>query len=262
MRRLWRDGVRVDAAMVPVDGPVALHGDGAFETIRAEGGRAPLAHLHIERLLGVLEALQLPCPQASELSSQVSRAAAAAGPGVHRLRVIVAPADESATDATVWLVAEPFAPGGAGARLCTSRRAHPGPGAGGKTLSWAWARAAQREARARGFDDALLVADGHVVESATGAVIALRSGAWVAAGESRGAVPSTTLRALRERGVDVRRGDLAPDELVESEAVAVLSALRLVTPVLAIDDTACRQDEDAVRVLRAVLSGAGAAGAG
>lgn len=55
---------------IPADDRGLLYGDGVFETIRFQQGRAPLWHLHMERLQRACRALELPLPDLAQLEEE------------------------------------------------------------------------------------------------------------------------------------------------------------------------------------------------
>ncbi|MEH3089222.1 MAG: aminotransferase class IV [Microbacterium arborescens] len=112
--------------------------------------------------------------------------------------------------------------------------------AGVKSLSYAVQRAALREARRRGADDAIFITDdGFVLEGAISTVVLRRGGVWVTPDPADGALDGTTQRAafagLRARGDEVVVRSVEVDELLDADAVWLCSSGRLVAPVRSID---------------------------
>ena len=112
--------------------------------------------------------------------------------------------------------------------------------AGAKTLSYAVNRAAVREAQRRGADDVIFVStDGLVLEGPTSTVLANRGNRLSTPPSEFGILPGTTqddlFRAASDWGHEAVVEPLTPDDLRAADAVWLVSSVRHVAPVRAID---------------------------
>lgn len=229
--RWWRNGEVLASPVIALDSPLARYGDGVFETVRVDNGVPRWFELHEERLTASAAAHELALVATPVLRTWVLGAAAALGSGTFAMRVLATPTEfDETTD--IYVSAVPFAmpETGAGVSLLPVSVRHPGLSVTGKHTSWSWSRAALRQARRLGADDALLMRGDEVVESATATLIYRSNAHWFACGEDAGALASTTLRALRSHMPVPRRTTTLP-ELADADALVLLSSLRLATPV-------------------------------
>jgi branched-chain amino acid aminotransferase len=254
-RHVWVDGrlrPAEDPHLSAFDRGFQL-GDGAFETLRARGGRPAEIDQHLERLRHSTTALEIDLPE--DTASTIARgiqdlldAEGLAGPdGDAALRITVSrgailargliPADAS-TPATIviqaWQVTPP--PVGHledGLRLISSsvRRDPTSPLAALKTTSRVDYVYARLEARHAGADDALfLTIDGHLSEATTANVFLIRGEELATPSLDCAILPGTTRDwiiawapgvGLRPRELALTPGDLAgADEAFVSSSVA------------------------------------------
>lgn len=129
---------------------------------------------------------------------------------------------------------------------------------GVKLLSYAVHVAAKREASARGADDPVFTSsDGYVLEAPTSAVVWLRDGvvATTPTGAT-GILDSISARKIlggaEQHGWRAERRLVTPAELAEADAVWLVSSVRSVAPVTALDGRALRTDDEATRIVRAL----------
>jgi branched-chain amino acid aminotransferase len=244
------DGVVVAAerASISVFDRGLLYGDGCFEVLRTWGGALRDLDAHLERLFETAAFLQLRTLARAELAQAVDRTLAAAGPGEHRIRIVLT-----------------RGPGGLGARL-----AELGPGRaivmvealpaqpeeislavvdwplprrdgrGHKTLAYLDHVIARELARAQGADEALrLDADGHAIEGATCNLFAVIDGVVITPPADTGALPGIVRgRVLALCGRDGVRAELRPLRLADVRGAGelfVTSSLRGVVPVVRLD---------------------------
>jgi len=241
-------------ATVPALDRGFLYGDGVFEVLRTYRG-APFA---LEEHLGRLHAsaarigLSLPVP-ISRLRAEVGLLIDASGFGETHLRVLVtrgvgdlgvAPAN--ARDPTRLIVAHPLqAPPREryerGVRVMGVRVGSLGPLAGAKTLNYLANVVWTQQARAQGFDDALLVAAGDVVIEAATANVFVVSGRSVRTPSlDGGALPGVTralvLRSARAAGFEAAEGRVTLADVWAADEVFLTSSVREIVPVVAVDD--------------------------
>lgn len=277
----WRQ-VDPDGALLAGDDLAATRGDGAFESIGVFGG-APLAlDPHLDRLHRSMRAVGM-----SPLDTAVLRAGIAEAVARHPVadellvRLFVSHGREHGGDdsPTAWIAARENADHRRARRdgvdAVLLRRGMTRAGAadapwllpGVKSLSYAVQRAALREARRRGADDAIFVTDdGFALEGAISTVVLRRGGVWITPDPADGALDGTTQRAafagLRAGGAEVVVRSVEVDELLDADAVWLCSSGRLIAPVRSIDGRGIPGSAESTRVLwRALGLAAAPAGA-
>lgn len=236
-------------ASVPLDDPGFLLGDGVFETLRARRGRIFEWPLHRARMAHGLEVLGIGTGVLETVQAALDTLAAAGArdPGDQYLRVQVVREAGDAASGRVTALTRPL-PGypahwrDSGVRLGVAAwRSDPhSPLAGVKSLSYLPQVLARRRARARGFDDALILnTDGRVCESAHGNVIARLGRTLYAPGRDEGALAGVTrevlLRWAQDNGYEVEIR-LPWDVLAGMEEVVLASTLAGVVPVATVED--------------------------
>ena len=244
------DGVVVpaDEARISVFDRGLLYGDGCFEVFRTWDGVAKDLEPHLDRLYEAVKFLQLKAIERPKLVDAIYRTIGKAGPGEHRIRVMLT-----------------RGAGGLGSRFAELPRGHaivivdelpPQPeemalavvdwplprrtGPGYKTLAYLDPLIARELARAAGADDAIrLDAAGHVLEGATCNLFVIVAGTVVTPPVDRGALPGIVrarVLALCERvGAKSAVRDLTLRELRSAEELFVTSSLRGVVPVTRLD---------------------------
>jgi len=242
-------------------------GDGVFETMLAVGGTVRKMQAHLDRLAGSAAALDLDIPD-----QDAWRRAIAAAVARHRsenpaadelvLKLVVTRGVEGAPAPTAWVQASPA---GAAARrqretgvdVILLDRGYDSDVAerapwlllGAKTLSYAVNMAALRHAHKQGADDVIFTSsDGRVLEGPTSTVLLahveksddgttvkrlitpqLDSG--ILPGTSQGAL----FAAAKAAGWELGYGPLVPQDLLDADAVWLISSVRLLAPVNRID---------------------------
>lgn len=256
---LFLNGQRVDAAeaRVPALDRGFLYGDGVFEVLRAYRGIPFALEEHLGRLRASATALgmSLPAP-ISRLRTEVALALDAAGMPDAHIRVLITRglgdlgvAPSNVRDATRMVVVTPLVasaqnPYRNGVRAMAARvpwRAAKGPLAGAKTLNYLANIQWLREARARGFDDAIVLGDGDVLlEGATANVFVVHGDtvttppveAGILAGLTRGFVLAQAAGA----GVRAKEAPVTFSDLWTADEVFLTSSVREVVPVVMIDE--------------------------
>lgn len=227
-------------------------GDGVFETIGVVGRHPQSVDAHLVRLAASAAALDLPEPHLGQWRLAIERIVGEL-PGVGQSAIRLVLTRGTATGgATAWVSATPASSGfperetGISVVLLDRGLASdvqdrsPWLLAGAKTLSYAVNMASLREAHRRGADDVLFVSsDGYVLEGPTSTLVARFGETFVTPPASSGILAGTTQLALwehlDEQGLLHEDRMLTPDELLEADAVWLLSSVRLVAPVTAID---------------------------
>ncbi len=242
------DGVEVDpaTATISVLDLGLVRGIGVFEAIKVYDGHPFTLGPHLDRLersaaangtpLAPRDRLEAWCREAGRLGGDaILRVLATpggpdAGVAPPRTVVLVEDLPDLPTTFRLGTVVAPWHPAGAVWGL-----------AGAKTLSYGPNMHATEEARSAGFDDALLLsADGIVLEGPTASVGWVTDGAIVFPSLDLGVLASVTRivaeELAAEAGYPVVHGRFTLDELHTADEVLVLSTVKEVAPVVAIDD--------------------------
>ncbi|TWD54773.1 4-amino-4-deoxychorismate lyase [Arthrobacter sp. AG367] len=246
-------------------------GDGVFETMLAVGGTVRKMQAHLDRLAGSAAALDLDIPDQDVWRRAIAAAVARhrsenppADPAADELvvKLVVTRGVEGAPAPTAWVQASPA---GAAARrqretgvdVILLDRGYDSDVAerapwlllGAKTLSYAVNMAALRHAHKQGADDVIFTSsDGRVLEGPTSTVLLahveksddgttvkrlitpqLDSG--ILPGTSQGAL----FAAAKAAGWELGYGPLVPQDLLDADAVWLISSVRLLAPVNRID---------------------------
>jgi len=223
-----------------------LRGRAAFETARVYGGRPFRLAEHVARLTASADALGLAAPDVDELEALAAAALAAAARPDAGLRLYWTGTTLVATVAELPPDLEERR--ARGLRLVSLRLGvDPGPPAwllsGVKSTSYAVNTAGEAEARNRGADDALFLANGDVVLEAPVANVWWRSGdtlftpspdVGVLAGVTRAALIDLAPRA----GYAVEEGLYTVDRLAGADEAFTSSSIREVLPVVELDGRA------------------------
>jgi 4-amino-4-deoxychorismate lyase len=250
---LGRGLVDPASPVIAADDAGVQRGDGLFETVRVQGGRAVLLDAHLDRMARGAARVSIVVPDRAAWTEAAAAAISAAGGGDALLKLLCTRGPEDGAPLAFAAVA-PVAEATVRAReegvhavtlslgvSSGARAASPWLLAGVKTTSYAVNMAALREAQARGFDDAVWVdADGVVLEAPTANVAWVRGGAVVTPpADEVGVLRGTTLDALVARagldGIAVEVRTAYVDELRDADEVMLTSSVRGVAPVLSLD---------------------------
>jgi 4-amino-4-deoxychorismate lyase len=239
-------------ALDPLD-LALLRGEAVFEALRVYGGRPFRLQAHLDRLAASAAAIDLPLP--AGLEELAGRAAAAAGGGDAVLRLICTRGPDGTGEG-----------GPAAFAICTDvpgsfeeerrrglrlvllttatdpllRAASPWLLAGVKTISYALNMAAQRTARARGADDAVLVGLGGELLEAPTANLWWRTGHTLHTPSlDLGVLAGITRTVLRELapglGLKVLEGVFTAEDLAAADEAFLSSSTREIMPVVEVD---------------------------
>lgn len=232
-------------------------GDGCFDATRlvmSESGEVTIDHLgaHLDRFEASAAGLDLTIDRGAWVRLIEEAVAAWDTPGESTLKLLVTRGIEGRTEPTgvVTIDLFPDLHQRRGIRVATMSRGWPADAfkdarwllGGIKTTSYAVNMAAKREAARRGADDALFITtDGYLLEGPNAALV------WAADGrlfstphEDTGVLRSITQHAAfegaRSEGVPTAYR-LAPlEELLEGDGAWLLSSIRGVAPIVAVDD--------------------------
>jgi 4-amino-4-deoxychorismate lyase len=239
-------------ALDPLD-LALVRGDAVFEALRVYAGRPFRLDAHLDRLARSAEAIDLPLP--GDLEDLATRAVAAAGGGDTVLRLICTRGrEESGEGGPAAFAICTDIPGSLeeerrrGLRLVLLttatdplvRAASPWLLPGVKTISYAVNMAAQRAARARGADDAVLVGLGGELLEAPTANLWWRTGHTLHTPSlDLGVLAGITRTVLRELapglGLKVLEGVFTAEDLAAADEAFLSSSTREIMPVIEVD---------------------------
>ena len=269
----YPDGREADASkpQLLVTDLGVTRGDGVFETMLAVGGTVRKMQAHLDRLAGSATALDLDIPDQDAWRRAIAAAVARhrsenapADPSADELvvKLVVTRGVEGAPTPTAWVQASPAGAAGrrqreTGIDVILLDRGYDSDVAerapwlllGAKTLSYAVNMAALRHAHKQGADDVIFTSsDGRVLEGPTSTVLLahveksddgttvkrlitpqLDSG--ILPGTSQGAL----FAAAKAAGWELGYGPLEPRDLLDADAVWLISSVRLLAPVNRID---------------------------
>jgi branched-chain amino acid aminotransferase len=251
---IWLNGeFRKEGAAIDVSDRGFLLGDGAFETLYVEHGRAAFLAAHLDRLRRGLAVLKIAAPAAlSDMRAVIARLARdnelGAGAASARITVTRGPgarglAFPGAATPTVLVTLAPAPAGAARAqRLVLSPRIRYSGAAGASFKSiggYVENVLAFNEARAAGGDDALLLNEkGRVASTARANIFVIDDEGSVATpptseGAMPGVVRALLIDAAGDHGVRIEEAALAAGDLVGAPLFATNSLLGLVPASLA-----------------------------
>ncbi|MFF7682555.1 aminotransferase class IV [Microbacterium sp. NPDC007973] len=238
--------------LLRADDLAATRGDGVFEAIGVFGGQPLALEAHVERLRRSLAAVGLEAWNTSSVRAGIEEAILRHAPIAEMLVKVHVSHGPEGEGPWAWIHARPNAdhrsarrdglavalldrgvPRGAGARA-------PWVLAGVKSLSYAQPRAAQREARRRGADDAVYVStDGYLLEGQASTLIVLHGDAFSTPDPVDGALVGTTqeriFSGLARRGHAAVVRSMHSDELETADAAWLCSSGRLLAPIRSVD---------------------------
>jgi 4-amino-4-deoxychorismate lyase len=238
-------------ALDPLD-LALVRGEAVFEAMKVYGGRPFRLDAHLARLAASARAIELALPEG--LEALATRAVAAAGQGDAVLRLICTRGPEGSGGGPVAFAICTDVPASfeedrrRGLRLVLLttasdpllRAASPWLLPGVKTISYATNMAAQRAARARGADDAVLVGlGGELLEAPTASL-------WWRTGQTLhtpsldlGILAGITRAVLRDLaptlGLKVLEGVFTAEDLAAADEAFLSSSTRELMPVVEVD---------------------------
>ncbi|ALE07323.1 4-amino-4-deoxychorismate lyase [Arthrobacter sp. ERGS1:01] len=261
-----------DAPVLLATDQGVTRGDGIFESLLAVNGAPRKVQAHLDRLATSARTMSLDLPADDAWLRAIATAVATfetaspQQPDEHGntnviLKLIVTRGPEGANSPTAWVQASPVP------ALLAEQRAKgldvilldrgydstvaaraPWLLLGAKTLSYAVNMAALRHAHEQGADDVIFTSsDGHVLEGPTSSVLLAHikddDGTpvkrLITPNLDSGILPGTTQGALfaaaRDAGWELGYGPLLPADLLDADAVWLISSIRLLAPVTTID---------------------------
>lgn len=256
-----------DQACLPIDDLGVRYGWGFFETIRADGGAAPLLRHHQRRFESTWRSL-FDTPPPDLTWEHIIRQVLTAN-GLERqcaaVRLTATRGREGAAHGpSLFLTAAPYrhrlqALGVEGLRLRVYPESRRTPLADHKTLNYLYYAQAGAWARAQGADEALILnPDGSVSETNTANLLALR-GQTIQRPRSEHVLPGVmeacVLEYLEKQGYHVAHKPLFPVDLYSADQVFLTNALMGAVPVMALEETAVAMPSDLCRQLNAAILG-------
>lgn len=259
--------------LLRVDDLGATRGDGVFETASLVRGRVQALEAHLARLTQSAAMLALPRPDVAIWRDAVSAVAGVLterGVTAGSLKFVLTRGVEGTGIPTGWVLgtASPdfTRDRTEGIRVVLLDRGYrhdvpqtaPWLLAGAKTLSYAVNRAAQREAVRRGADDVLFVSsDGYLLEGPTSSLVLRAGQRLVTPRVDLGILAGTTQADLftwaEAAGFATDYALLTPDDLAQADAAWLVSSVRHVAPVRAVDGRERTVDAELTARLNAAL---------
>jgi 4-amino-4-deoxychorismate lyase len=244
-----RGVVDPDAPVIHADDEGFLRGRGAFETLRIYGGRPFRLGDHVARLQASASRLGLPPLDAGEIEVVAAQALDAGGAAEAFLRLYATPGREGsgspvllALVGTLPLDLEEVR--ARGLRLVSVPLGLDVSGSwplgGVKSMSYAVNMMAVDDARSRGGDDALFLAQGRIVLECPTANVWWRRGSTLHMpsldlGILAGVTRAVVLERLPELGYEVRDGAYRVDDLAAADEAFTTSSVREVMPAVSLD---------------------------
>lgn len=254
-------------------------GDGIFESALYKNSVVRKLEAHLARLAVSADTCDLALPPADAWRAAVATAVAAydeQSPSEEAVVKLVATRGaEGASAGTCWVMVSPGPALGRAQREkglsvllldrgydSTVAERAPWLLMGAKTLSYAVNMAALRHAHANGADDVIFISsDDIVLEGPTSTVLlAIREGETkrlLTPTLETGILPGTTQGAIfaaaKEAGWELGYGPLAPIDLMDADAVWLVSSIRLLAPINSIDGTPIARDAELHAELTAMV---------
>jgi 4-amino-4-deoxychorismate lyase len=231
----------------------ATRGDGIFETFSVGDGHPQALEHHLSRFAKSAAMLDLPAPDLDVWREAVFASVAELDPAPEAwVKTVMTRGVEGSTAPTGWIYGTHSIDfthdRTVGIRVALLDRGFrhdveqtsPWLLAGAKTLSYAINRAAVREAVRRGADDVVFVSsDGIVLEGPTSTVVYRRGDSLFTPGTGLGILDGTTqanvFRYATSRGMSTAFELTTPEILRQADAAWLVSSVRLVAPIRAID---------------------------
>ncbi len=252
---VWVDGTfeAPDGRLVRTDDRGFTLGDGLFETLRVQGGRAFRLEEHIDRLRRGAQHLHIPVPPTLEPGVEAVLERRRSSEGALRITLTrgVGPPGldpRPCSEPTLVISLRSIARSrrsldGLRVIIGGGRVAEGGLTSGMKTLGYGERIAALHEAVEAGADDALLLnGSGHVVGSSAGNVLVISDGMIRTPTDRCGPLPGITrevvLTVAQRSGIPFERAPLAPADLADADEIVLTSSLRGVAPVVSLDGRA------------------------
>jgi 4-amino-4-deoxychorismate lyase len=238
----------------------ATRGDGIFESISVGDGHPQALEPHLARFARSAAALDLPTPDLQAWRGAITAVIAALDPAAECwVKTVLTRGVEGDGRPTGWVYGS-HSPDFSSARTDGVRvvfldrgyrhdvaKTSPWLLQGAKTLSYAVNRSVLREAARRDADDVIFVSsDGFVLEGPTSTVLLRDGNTLLTPSPELGILEGTTQLSIFEwaagEGFECRTALFGPGSVREADAAWLVSSVRLVAPVRAIDGTLKKVD--------------------
>lgn len=270
--------VPLDQARVSIEDRGFLYGDGFFETLRAEDGRALFLKQHLERLRASARNFRISFPEEVPWEARLEQLLVQNGleRSLSAVKILLTRGEAAglglpeAPSPTLVIWARPYAPPGPeeyvrGWPVAVFPERRTTFVGGHKSLNYLFYLAARQYALDRGAKEALILeADGLVSEGAATSLVLARGGRYFTPA-APSALPGVTVavlaRALQREGKTLERLPLRLSHLEEADGLWLANSLMGLMPVSSLDGPALAVSPETSRFLRDCLA-AEAAGAG
>lgn len=221
------DGVvmSVDEARLPVSDDGLLRGDGVFEALRVYAGRPFGLEEHLQRLVRSAEGILLEL-DISQIANDVAQLIDARGPHDFQMRIVVTRGGHR------LVLSEPIPDFAPSISLGIVEYRTTVILDGLKTLSYGANMQAYRLAKARGFDEALLVTpEGQVLEGPTASIFCSLDGETLITPPLGESILASITRATLLANVEVEERPISRDELLTAKEAFLCASIREVQPI-------------------------------
>ncbi|HIW63501.1 MAG TPA: aminotransferase class IV [Candidatus Stackebrandtia excrementipullorum] len=251
---LGRGVIRADEPFLPGDDLGVLRGDGVFETANVRNGQPFLLPEHLARMERSAQRMELDLPDSVELTELATQACKAFGTQREgALRIVCTRGPEGGGPPTVYATISPVPKALAAARRdglnmtvlslgypVDARGDAPWLMGGAKCLSYAVAMAAQRYAKANGYDDLLWRSeDGYALEGPTSTLVWQEGGTLFTVPTDTGILAGTTARFVFEKaaeeGIPTAERRVQVAELAGADGIWMTSSVRGIVQVRSLD---------------------------
>ena len=204
-------------------------GSGIFETLRTENGLIAEYTRHMRRALKSAQALSIPMPAEDLLRNEISKVMKSAPHVLGRLRICIG-------ESGVVITHDPYEESIEGGYLTFSVHTSKAIGEQHKQYPYDDNFQIVDEARAHGFDDAMIFNKGNfVTETGLSNLAFLFNDQWLTPPISSGILPGIMRAVAIERcGVQVRNIHIS--EIPDASEVTLLSSLKIAQPVVQIGE--------------------------
>lgn len=204
-------------------------GSGIFETLRTENGLIAEYTRHMRRALKSTQALSIPMPSEDVLRQEIATAMHSAPHELGRLRICIARSGVVVTHDSYEEMSE-------GGYLTFSVHTSKAVGEQHKQYPYDHNYEIVDEARAHGFDDAMIFNKGNfVTETALSNLVFLIDGLWVTPPITSGILPGV-MRAIAIERCEVQVRNIHISEIPDASEVTLLSSLKIAQPVVQIGE--------------------------
>ncbi len=232
LQEAWWNGRLVprDEVKISPDDAGFRFGDGLFETLRVDDGKALDIEAHLDRLFASLPRISLDVPEdRAALDQAIAEVATAAPMPCARLRLTVTrgtPADGPTRLIETFSYTPPSPEAGMTVLLLPEIHLDSrGPLAGLKSLSYQANRLAHARATALGADEAILLNErGELCEGSRSNLALRLDGKWLTPPLRSGCLPGTVRRRRLERG-EVEERDLTVEDFDRTEGIELMNSL-------------------------------------